>query len=147
MIYIKYEPTDLRNLLTNFFDDNYNERRGVTTYHDKECTQVQCPDRKYRSYSDIYEMVQTYFPDTPTKDITHTLITLNFGDEWFPWMTYCDDIENCTMSYYDCLHSKLWRYAEDKSWKTPKYDWVTLLSELDIHSYDDLSAYIKEHKV
>ena len=47
--------------------------RFVKTYSDKECTHTQCMMAR-RSFPDLVEIVQTYFPDASPNKVAHVLL-------------------------------------------------------------------------
>lgn len=77
-IYVKFEkPETLKEFLTLLF--SYSEDRclkSVTTYHDKECTTIQCREGKNRSIDDVLEIVNTYYPDVKIEELCQVLFNL-----------------------------------------------------------------------
>ncbi len=97
MIYIKTEkePENFKELLLMFFSLELTSDRisTVTSYFDKECTKEQCQENKMRSFDDILELAQTYFPEITPKEVFHELITLDMkstnGRKYFPHLGCC----------------------------------------------------------
>lgn len=82
MIYLKLNnpPKDINELMQHFFRKHQGQSyfKGVETYSDLECTSVQCPARKYRSFDDLYECVRNYFPGTTAKQVMQCILTTRF---------------------------------------------------------------------
>ena len=77
-IYVKFKrQRTLKEFLTLLFSypsDGY--LRNVTTYHDEECTKIQCEAGKNRSIDDILEIVNTYYPSITIKRLCQVLFNL-----------------------------------------------------------------------
>lgn len=51
------------------------------TFHNEECTNTQCKEYKHRSFSDLLEIVQTYFPEVTERQVADYII--NHTSMWF----------------------------------------------------------------
>lgn len=88
MIYFKngesaFNLTGLLNLLYNSHYLGYAHK----TYSDKELTILQCKEAR-RSFYDLLEIVQTYFPQTTKEELAYRLLHMT-GWSCF----YCDNIK------------------------------------------------------
>ncbi len=76
-IYLKIDkPNTIQELLLQLFSCYGYYNTGAETYFDEACTQIQCESNKWRSFDDIFEIVNTYFPNTEEKEIMHELLIL-----------------------------------------------------------------------
>lgn len=77
-IYVKFKkPETLPEFLILLFSHpGYNYLRNVTTYHDEECTKIQCKAGKNRSIDDVLEIVNTYYPDVKIEELCKVLFNL-----------------------------------------------------------------------
>ncbi len=69
-IYIK----DAKRLKNETFEDFFkrvflDKYNSVSTYKDKECTQIQCYHTTYRSFEDILEIAKTYYHNISDKSL------------------------------------------------------------------------------
>lgn len=135
MIYIKnYKRTKnetISSLIRTLFDCKDKEIKiissivnSIKTYHDKECTIIQCDSLRRRSFEDIVELCKTYFKNVTDKKIAVELDKLfkeyRLEEKYFKFLycphvakwviicskkkedklRYCYDYQNCT-SYPD----------------------------------------------
>src|SRR5882757_5488634 len=80
-IYTKFgRQKTIRQFIKKFFDNGVgtSSRTNVTTFHDKECNLIQCYPGKYRSFEDIFECIQTYYPSITIQKLMHILLTTTF---------------------------------------------------------------------
>lgn len=77
-IYVKFKrQRTLKEFLTLLFSyPSSNYLRNVTTYHDEECTKIQCEAGRNRSIDDVLEIVNTYYPDVQIEELCQVLFNL-----------------------------------------------------------------------
>jgi len=151
MIYIKLKkkPESIKELLTLFFSSELmdDRRLNVESYSNEECTDIQCDRNKLRSFDDILELVQTYFPSAEPKEVIHDLITLDLktetGRELYPHLGDCSTINRIRFLYYKEYHYVEFCNIEKRN---SKYSWKELLSLLEINNNSELEEYVKKHK-
>jgi len=146
-IYLKIEkPNSVEELLLKLFLSELNStyNTGSNTYTDIECTQIQCEAGKWRSFDDIYEIVNTYFPNTDEKTVIHEILVLPMkttkGKELFPYFNYCNKINMCTMMFYYTYHACETTFSTKTG--EGKYAWGTLFELLGITNAEQLKDYI-----
>ncbi len=142
-IYIKgKKPRSLRELLKNFFSCVKNSYVTNThTYNDEEYQSLQCGSGKFRSFENVLECAQTYFPTTDRKKLLKTLLNLKIvnlsGQKCDLYMMSCSAIKRINMFYapytISCNTTKSYsKYDSEFSWKD-------LLKEIDIKTQKDLN--------
>lgn len=151
-IYVNFEaPPTIGEFLKKFFSINYGiilTQKAVETYHDKECSVVQCYENKYRSFDNMLDIINTYYPDTTPKQLIHELLVADVRDcKGRPLafhMGSCEDIQRIRICYY-------WEHVGESPFEQSKYkskwSWEELLNMLEIYNTNDLKAYIDKHKV
>ena len=85
MIYVK--PENVKETLEEFLKHNFSINnpnsfdRGKfsITYKDAECTIRECHSAR-RSFEDLLEISQTYFPETPEAELAKILLVLKTSD-------------------------------------------------------------------
>lgn len=76
MIYVKggdKAKTTAELLINNFAINEYNVFKFKPTYHDAECTKLQCKQAR-RSFADLLEIVKTYFPSTTRNKLAYIIL-------------------------------------------------------------------------
>ncbi len=151
-IYVKFKrPRSVREFLIQLYsrDSNSPLPSCVTTYHNKECTNVQC-SKNWRSYDDIYALIHTYYPSITHKQLIHNLLVFSWektiykgGKEektihMFPHFGYCGGMSrlrwmpfNYASIYYFCT--------------TKTYSWQELFAKLNVDSMESAQIYIDNH--
>lgn len=81
----------------------FSEVRGdikyfVTTYLDKECTVQQCHNEASRSFEDLLEICQTYFPSTTKKRLAQMMYRTFERTKFSP--TFCGDIDKVVFDLF-----------------------------------------------
>lgn len=97
------------------------------TYFDKELKKLQCNKGRLRSFDDILEIVNTYFPSITPKRLIHELLV-------FDPPKYINTIDGLNTNYSDC--NKL----------NSKYSWHELLAMLGIKNYEEYKKYVLKHR-
>lgn len=81
-IYLKLDkpPESIEELLRSLFNKFDGEQwiRGVATYLEPECINIQCYSNKLRSIDEVCELVKTYFPNATNKEILFCIVTMTF---------------------------------------------------------------------
>lgn len=118
-IYLRDPDTSsLRNLINNSYEDGEDGIWGkfALTYSDKECKTLQCK-KANRSFSDLLDIAQTYFPGTTEKELWETMKSLN-NDEDLLDCVFCYDVWKIV--FYKACH-----YVDDfpeEDYKDEYYD-------------------------
>ncbi len=148
-IYLKLEskPESIKDLLDKL--NSYDKVQiicGVETFEDEECTIQQCPAGKMRSFDDIFDIVNTYFPGTSEKEIVHELIiskkVRKDGMTLVPHLSTCSTMKRIRFMYYTTDTGSIYEGKYES-----KYSWGELLAMLDINTYDQLVKYVAENTV
>lgn len=142
-IYLKLEkpPETIKELLSALYG-NTGISASSTTYKDEKCTIVQCPSGRRRSYNDIEDLVDTYFPNTTRETLLHELITFNVIDnsnrKLYFYPHSCGTIQRLTVLYNASPPTSI-------TYKMGNYDWEKLLNLLNINNAVELNAYREKH--
>lgn len=100
----------LRSLFNSFGDGNW--IKGVATYKEPECINIQCSYNKLRSIDEVIELVKTYFPDAAIKEILFYIIIMIFvrnNKVHYLYVSNCCTIYKSVIGYYnnyDYIQSK-----------------------------------------
>lgn len=152
-IYVKFEkPETIREFLQLFYNqrsNSYNSNMlfATITYHDQECTDLQC-SRDVRSFDDLYEMIQTYFPETTVKQFVFELLTVkltlkNTETVFKPYLSYCNGMGKIRfLPHLDTC--KNWSEYQKKM-QHSKYSWEELLKTQDINSVLELENFLNSN--
>ena len=149
-IYLKIEkPKTISELLLKLLiTENGAYNSGNATYSDEACTEVQCEAGKWRSFDDIFELVNTYFPNTDEKTTMLEIMALDIkttkGYVLRPYFNFCNQINMCTMMYYSDPHIAKTACTKEKG--IGKYAWGDLLELLGITNIEELKDYIDNNK-
>lgn len=76
------------------FSNAFDRGKFVTTYHDKECERIECY-RARRSFSDLYNIATTYFPEATRAELAYTLIEEGY------YCFICPDIDKLVFMRYE----------------------------------------------
>lgn len=149
-LYVKFGKQEtIEKFLEKFYGIIGSDRRdAVETYFDKECYDIHCQQKRYRSFDDIFELVNTYYPKTDPKTVFHTLLTLDVRDSnkrpVYMHMSNCSTISRIRMLYF---------YNEDTCYVgracskyQSKWSWIDLLEMLNLESLQAIQAYVKRHR-
>jgi hypothetical protein len=152
-IFLKLEkkPKILAEVILALFDCYcFNHLKGVETYFDEKCLEIQCKAGKYRSFDDIYIIAKTYFPEVTEKDVIHELLIRNFktsGVNLNPWFTFCGSIHMPTLIYYHDLNSGDSTFIDNPPSNISKYTWKSVLELVGITNLKELKEYITNNKI
>ncbi len=147
MIYLKTKPKNLNEIIKRVCS-------GERTYSDKDCIKIQCYKDKLRSFDDLLETSQTYYPLITPKSLLHTLLTTDYKR----YKGYFSDYSNISIRRYPSFHtcSNINRitiyFIENKpSYTTDgkhnsKYSWKELFDMLNIKNQKDLNDFIAKYK-
>ena len=78
-------PIDLLNILYNSEISFYTYK---TTYYDEECLNVQCRKSTRRSFNDLIDLCQTYFPNISNDEVLESMLDADINNFY-----YCEDIK------------------------------------------------------
>jgi len=151
-IYVKFaeekRPKSVLKFLEQFY---YNRERsdyaiGYYTYYDKECKNIQ-NDRKWRSFDDLLELVQTYYPSISHIKLMHYLLILKIpisnNNITKPHLGICEGMSKIRYIPY---HTSSYSSINEKMRKSI-YTWGQLLEPLGIFNEKDFKEYIKKNKI
>lgn len=94
------EFKDITEIITFGYDGGYIYFKP--TYSDPECTKLQCHQAR-RSFSDLLELCQTYFPETTKEQLAYVLLNKVENLNVF----FCNDIRKFVFESY--LHTGICR--------------------------------------
>lgn len=144
-IYVDKNDIGLFNTPAELIIALYTEKSGNLyystnhiTYKDEECKVGQCSSGKYRSISDLIELIQTYFPEYKEDDFVKTFLEIQElsikaeGRYKYPYIHYCKDIYRCTLCFNETPYNESElaeqkdnfeeSYYEDGSWEEDEED-------------------------
>ena len=75
-----YDISSPRSFLLNYFIN-----RNSSTYYDKDCNDYQCAFAKGRSFSDLFRLTKTYFPDIKLDEFAYVFIDIMKKDADYPY--------------------------------------------------------------
>lgn len=148
-LYVKFGKQEtIEKFIEKFYSLIGSQRRdAVETYHDEKCSNKHCDEKRYRSFDDILDLVNTYYPGTSPKDLFHILLTIKLPDIngriLYLHMSNCSTIERIRMLYYYDEKSSYQGRTFNK--KKSKYSWLDLLGMLNLESIEAIQAYVKRH--
>jgi len=106
-IYVKFEiPKTVREFLKKFFsvENGTSLAQNATTYTDPDCKNMQCSEKRSRSFRETCDCVQTYFPKATDKTIFRILLTLNLknslGQPMYLCTSFCSTVNRPVMYYH-----------------------------------------------
>jgi hypothetical protein len=148
-IYVNFEkPETLKEFLSKLFSCYYlNVFTTQATYFDKEKTQIQCRSKKWRSFDDLLEIVNTYFPEVTPKELIHELLVCqpNGRTNYIPSLRICSTIMRIRIYYH--IEDNLNLYNPFGSSKlNSKYSWAELLNMLGITTYEEYKDYVNKNR-
>lgn len=159
-IYVKFKrPKTVKEFIVKLYkiyDGSWLDiYRSVATYHDVECTKLQCESNTRRSIDDAYAIVKTYYPSiTKTKLLKHLLcieMTNDEGDIYNFRPFFCPDInhfvfhfgERTIKPYRDIIKS----YKEFNKYSLSSISWLELYNKIGIKSQLDLINFINDNNM
>jgi hypothetical protein len=148
-LYVKFaeekRPATVRVFIKKFYSKKcFDFLKGMETFKDKKCQNSHCI-RSYRSFDDLKELINTYYPSITAVKLMEYLLTTNFeseGKKFYPHLGTCSTMKRIrfipfTISSYSSLDVKM---------KLSKFTWNDLLHKLDIKNGDQFEKYIKNRK-
>lgn len=87
-IYLKggHKHATVSDLLAFGFSNTDEVGMFARTYSDPDCLEAQCHEAR-RSFSDIFAICKTYFPEATREEVAHTLLNMKYMA-----CTFCGDI-------------------------------------------------------
>lgn len=153
-IYIKIEKQDtpqefLKLLYPGHNPGDYNSL-GLPhdTFSDKECLVRQCTKGRMRSFDDLFELMQTYYPELSIIDVLNLLIShVPTGTLNFPKFGVCSTMKRIRFIYGSYIENATLRYYRE-SFNHPiyesKHSWRELFAMLGIKDGDELMNYVNK---
>lgn len=155
-LYVKFvekegRPRTIRGFIKKYYSYRleYSCARGYDTYHDPECTRLHC-SRLYRSFDDLWTLVNTYYRPIPPAKMMHYLLTTKIplspmnGQERFakPHLGICSGMGRIRFIPYS---SSAFNHI-DRKMQHSKFTWRELLTPLGINDRNQFEKYIKNNK-
>lgn len=130
MIYFNTDATNLKELMSHFLFPY-----SKTTFYDKDCTDRQCYSGRRRSFTDLYEIATTYFPETTEKELIELLPTLEANGKVI-FGHYCRDVGGAVFSARS-------PYELDKRYKMPALSGANYYTGQEVSPVHD---HLPQHK-
>lgn len=148
-IFIKEEPRDLEDLIMKLYINKYDTyAKSDYTYMDKECSKYQCEAGRYRSFDDLLELAQTYFPEVTPAELMHTLLVTDIRDiknnELYLYMGNCSTIKRVRI-IYSTSEEACYQDRNCNKYDS-KYSWMELLKMLGLETTKEISDYVKKYR-
>jgi len=146
-IYTKFgkQDTVYKFIQKLYSDISFRGAHALPTYYDEACTIIQCMGRKLRSFDDLLDCVQTYYPHITPEYLMHILLTVNLKNGKTPlylYMSNCTTINRIRVYYYDKENYDNRFCSKYNS----KWSWTDLLDMLKLKTDQDIRNYVKEYK-
>lgn len=130
------KPKTIKKFLEFYFTHKNNNQlysSSLSTYYDKECTNIQCICNKLRSFDDMYMITKTYYPSITVKKLITILVNLTIikgGNLLVPQFSDCGGMRRIRIIYY----MKANTYAEvmTKLKYDSVYSWKELFNMIDL---------------
>lgn len=151
-LYVRFAQQERPRTVREFLRKYYNNQvdpylaKGHDTYFDPECRRVHCT-RMYRSFDDLLDLVNTYYPSIKPLKLMHYLLTTKIplrGENKFakPHLGTCNGMGRIrfipyNQSNYDHIDHRM---------PNSRFTWKELLEPLGITNKDEFEAYIKNQK-
>lgn len=136
-IYVQFEkPKTVKEFLIKFFssDQGWNGSHAIPTFHDKECTKIQCHGGRNRSINDLYDCVKTYFSRVKLKTVLKILVQLRPNGNYFnPY--YCPNIRRHVIAFH----------FYSSPFPSPNTRWGKLLNQAGIKRFYEKGIVYKTH--
>lgn len=154
-LYVKFaqekRPRTVKLFLKQFYSgrkDPYIAYAG-RTYTDSECRNLHC-DRSYRSFDDLLNMINTYYPSITAKKLMHHLLTIKIPVQGKPDEFYTYHLATCSgmgRIRYIPYYQKFWDPNQiDRRMPNSRYTWSELLAKLGITNEKEFHEYIEKHR-
>ena len=152
-IYVNFPHKNIKELLLGLFSyhPNTDISKNIATYYDPECTVMQCASGRNRSFTDVYALVLTYYPETKIEDLIYELATLevidNEGNKKMLYNFFCPDIKKPVM------HFRVREWIKPNGISSAngddRWSWKDLLAMININTPKelyDLNVKVNENK-
>lgn len=107
------KPTRFRKQLIEAFVKN----KGFNTFYDKECKDLQCERGRYRSITELHQIVLSRFPKTTFNAILRIIKEIIDDGDGSIQMVFCTQVEKVVLKYigesassYVSKHCKTYYY-------------------------------------
>jgi len=150
-LYVKFaqekRPRTIRGFIKQFYTSGVDPyfARGHNTYFDPGCTDLHC-SRAYRSFDDLWELVNTYYRPIPPAKMMHYLLTTKIplqGDKIAEvHLGTCSGMRRIRFIPY---HSAAFE-GIDRQMEFSQFTWRELLAPLGVTNYAEFNEYIKNKK-
>ena len=144
-IYVNFKkPRTINEFLLTFYTqrEGSSQAYAAITYTNKECTYVQC-DKIRRSFDDLLEIVQTYYPSTTPELLISRLLKLKIPNYNSIYLINCEGMRKLRISYYNGGFKSTYSKAILVSKYDSKYSWKELLNMIGITNDEQYENYIK----
>lgn len=146
-IYTKFGKQDtIYKFIRKLYSDISNgEAHALATYSDKGCTILQCQARRLRSFDDLLECVQTYYPHATPEYLMHVLLTIvikHEGKHLYLYMSNCTTISRIRVYYYTGESYENINCSKYNS----KWSWMNLLEMIKLKTTREIREYVKKYK-
>lgn len=154
-LYVKFaeekKPRTIREFLIKYYTNPVDtskyasQTHAHSTYKDKRCTQLHSRHMR-RSFDDLHEIVQTYFPRATPKMVFKRLLKLKHPLYTNLILTNCDGMMRIRISLYkDGNNSPSTYYSAVNTAKyNSKYSWKDLFEMVGITNQDEFERYKNE---
>lgn len=150
-IYVKFAEKKRPKSVLKFLEQFYSDRTrtdyviGCITYSNKECTFIQ-NTKHWRSFDDLLELVQTYYPSIKPVKLMHYLLVLKIplanNKLSKPHLGTCGGMNKIRyIPYYVNNYNEI-----NTKMIHSKYTWKQLLEPLGIFNQEQFEEYIKKTK-
>lgn len=149
-IYVEFErPKTIKEFLIKFYSNvSYGTAQAATTYKDILLTQIQC-NKSYRSFDDLLELIQTYYPETTPKILIYELLTIKIknpktNENFKPHLGVCSGMRRIRYIPYPGFNPNFQDYIDIKMYDS-QYTWKELLLLLDIKNEIELKSFVENN--
>jgi hypothetical protein len=146
-----YTKFGLQSTINDFIKELFSSWNGnymlnVETYSDPDCTQIQCYKNKYRSFDDVFDCINTYYPDTPPEKVMHELLVADIKkpdeEQMYLHIGTCSGIQRIRMLYVKKSNRS---YGLDLNKYNSKWSWRELFDKLELKTAEQIKEYIEKH--
>lgn len=103
------------------------ENKGYNTYLDKECTNLQCPRGKYRSITELHQVILGRFPNTTFNAVLRIIKELIDENKGAIQMVYCTEVNKAVLKYIgESASSYVSNYSRKNFYETKGVDGYSL---------------------
>lgn len=148
-LYVKFKkPRTIKEFLIQFYSkDAYGGSYKIAdnTYKDVECKQLHC-DKAVRSFDDLFELIQTYYPSTTPQILIKHLLTVKIkksaGGILKPYLDYCNGMR--IIRYFPYMFQTS-QSSLDQKMDNSKYTWSELLSLIGIKNLNEYKEFVNNN--